>query len=597
MRLYIDHGNLDILNNSYKDLKKSIEKDSERGIYSLFDCLFDYTNKYSYTIYDNNQFEEILELALGSYSQKKYHNKNNNINNNEDLESEVYKLIVKTFTVDISPKEFMKSFERSIKRLFAIDASDKNISLTVVDTVHLYEKIIKFSFIDSDDTDSIISNYELNDIPIIQTIDKLQCVIALKEFLENIYSHFRNEKNTNNNLIRHLTDYSNLLEEYTDVMNPGDDQQAQQNYDVERKIREIHQKIKMEKDKCRWMTSDDQLQFGNLYRLDYYLLNENTILSDEILEKEKKIHYIAYRNINKTLKERTDFASNYSPKTNYQSILNLFNHLIPFLGNKLNEEKIEQNNKIYADVSHRIKNIIQSIQTPLLDILDWAEKKQSIKNVVKGTQIISDMVNLSSHSYSASIEDFIYDANNNSNKISIESLIIDSIKKVIPNMFDGKHFNNETRNYFTKKEHEIARKEFADKIENSNELDTIINYLERYFFKTKIDITNSADKKIGNDRNSETKLAIIFVELILNAFKNASYVDKSKRIFSLSTKFDENFTFSISNSYLQKRTIKTTGFGLDSVNRMLISLNGRLAIEKNKIYNTDLIILNIWEGS
>ena len=297
-----------------------------------------------------------------------------------------------------------------------------------------------------------------------------------------------------------------------------------------------------------------------------------------------------------------------SPVDEYKSKLNnlvlnqdiliqrVLGKLIPFYTDKLGKEKDAERDKVLADVSHRIKGLIHSIQTPLDNMLEWIEDKQQIKNAIKGTTLISDLVNMASHSYSASIDDFYYDARNNKNGITLETIFINSLKLAIPHMFDGKNYNKQNRNYFkTTEEHIEAKNEFQTKISDCNQIGIIKKYLNKYFFKTKIEISGIKKYSLESDRETPTKLIILYTELILNAIKNVSYLDKNQREVSISIGLSDDLKFSISNSYNKRRRVKTTGLGKYFVEKMVEAINGEYVFNDNKIYTAEIILQNLWE--
>ena len=260
------------------------------------------------------------------------------------------------------------------------------------------------------------------------------------------------------------------------------------------------------------------------------------------------------------------------------------------------EIKIAERDKILATVSHKIKGLIHSIQTPLTNMLEWAENPQGIKNALKGTVLISDLVNTASQSYTAKIDDFYHDVRKNEGGDTLESIILDSVKYSIPHMFDGKNYNKQNRNYFkTEEEHVEAQKKWYA-ISDSDALDPINNYLRKYFFKTDFDISAASKYRIGNDKGSASRLVSIFQELIFNAIKNASYLKKDARSVKISIKIDRSIIFKVSNSYDPDRRVKTTALGNVIVKNIIESVDGELSIDKDDtIFVVKVILPNFWE--
>jgi len=261
------------------------------------------------------------------------------------------------------------------------------------------------------------------------------------------------------------------------------------------------------------------------------------------------------------------------------------------------EIRIKERDKILATVSHKIKGLIHSIQTPLSNLLEWSKHPQTIKNALKGTVLISDLVNTASHSYTANIDDFYYDAKNNETGDSIESIILDSIKYSIPHMFDGRNYNKQNRNYFkTKEEHTIAQKEWY-LLSETDQLEPIIKYLNKYFFKVDFDFSDSSKYILGNDKSSSSKLITIIQELFFNAIKNVSYLEKNNRKVSLNVAIDDEMKFKVSNTYDKKRKLKTTALGTIIVKNIIESVDGQLNLtDDNDAFNAEVILPNFWKG-
>ena len=116
--------------------------------------------------------------------------------------------------------------------------------------------------------------------------------------------------------------------------------------------------------------------------------------------------------------------------------------------------RIDERNKIIADLSHSIKNLISTIIDPLENLKqESVVKPLVINNALKGANLIREIVNGMNLSFSGSIDDFYFDAKSNKGKdrINFKNIIIESLKYSIGNMFDGKYFSNSMRKYFPAK--------------------------------------------------------------------------------------------------------------------------------------------------
>ena len=89
-------------------------------------------------------------------------------------------------------------------------------------------------------------------------------------------------------------------------------------------------------------------------------------------------------------------------------------------------------------------------------------------------------------------------------------------------------------------------------------------------FKIDLDISDVSKVYIGNDRGSETKLAQLMQELVFNAIKNVSFIDKNKRSVIIKINLEDELQISISNTYDKDRRVKTTALGNIIIKILLI---------------------------
>lgn len=158
------------------------------------------------------------------------------------------------------------------------------------------------------------------------------------------------------------------------------------------------------------------------------------------------------------------------------------------LENKEHEKaqaKIEERNKVIADLSHSIKNLISTVIDPLENMKKEAVVKQPIiDSAIRGANLVREIVNAMNLSYKGSIEDFRYDAKNNSgnDKQDIKMMILESLKSSVGNMYDGKYFSAFQEGYFQLKQSFInAKLDWNADISQSKNLEEISGFLKKYF--------------------------------------------------------------------------------------------------------------------
>jgi hypothetical protein len=114
--------------------------------------------------------------------------------------------------------------------------------------------------------------------------------------------------------------------------------------------------------------------------------------------------------------------------------------------------KLAERDRVIAELSHHIKNIVSStVIDPLENLRVANEYKQYIvEDALKGAGIIRQIVNAMNLSFKGSLEDFEHDAVNNSgrNSMDLQNIVIESFRYSIANIFEGKFFGNFTHEYF-----------------------------------------------------------------------------------------------------------------------------------------------------
>ncbi|RZB34147.1 MAG: hypothetical protein SRB2_03540 [Desulfobacteraceae bacterium Eth-SRB2] len=260
---------------------------------------------------------------------------------------------------------------------------------------------------------------------------------------------------------------------------------------------------------------------------------------------------------------------------------------------------VDERNKIIADLSHSIKNLISTVIDPLENLKqEKVVKPAVIRNALRGANLVREIVNAMNLSFKGSIEDFYYDARNNIGKsqMDLESIINASLIYSIGNMFDGKYFSNFVRNYFpTKSIFQEARSKWT-RTSQSNDVQEIMGFLQKYFFEIDLAIVEETKYVMGNEKGSAMKLLILLQELILNAVKYSAFVSKGQRFLHI--EFDPDpreISIRIENRYKEKAKAKTSGIGHVIVENFAKLLNTEPIIKKDgDIYSVEIKFKNFW---
>lgn len=278
-----------------------------------------------------------------------------------------------------------------------------------------------------------------------------------------------------------------------------------------------------------------------------------------------------------------------------------------YLQDKITEiEKIkakkEERDKIIRSQAHNIKNILRSVINPL-EILKRKTQDSHIEEALKGTAIIREMVNAISLSYSGAPDDFFFDARNNKNGARLSELIIIALEASVSNIIkESEFFQSFWEQYFPDDEsYHIALNEFdkIQEIDRDKRLDSLIKFIEKYLFDLKIEFGQSARFIIGHTKSSNIKILSLFNELIFNAVKYTSFVEKNNRLVHILFSSNKNsITLRIENSSMHDIEAKTTGTGNLIIDNLLEVMGGKLLKHnfENDLHKIEIEFPNYWEG-
>ncbi len=277
----------------------------------------------------------------------------------------------------------------------------------------------------------------------------------------------------------------------------------------------------------------------------------------------------------------------------YNSILTKHNEIIDII-------KREERNRILANLSHSIKNLLHSVIDPLINLKnEIPEKTILINNAIKGANLIREIVNAINLSFKTTIDDLIWDVRNPGNEsLSLKDIILNGLKYSISNMFDFRYFSVYSGNYYPPK----LRNQFDEiknnweSISDTEDIHCIVEFVNRYMFNCNINLSNSNQYIIGNEKSSAIKLLILFQEIIFNAVKYTSFVPRDERFINISlTELEDKIIFEVQNSYKPEIKAKTTGIGIFVIDNFAQSLNIKpIIVTDNNIYSISLEFSNIW---
>jgi len=264
---------------------------------------------------------------------------------------------------------------------------------------------------------------------------------------------------------------------------------------------------------------------------------------------------------------------------------------------KIAQTKIDERNKVIADLSHSIKNLVNTIIHPLKNLKKEKDARPLvIDEALRGANLIREIVNAMNLSFEGSVEDFYYDARNGS-RTDMQSVFVESLIYSVGNMFDGKYFPNFQVEYFTSEDIlDKAESEWAY-ISQNKDLQEMTDFLREYFFEADFSFDGAADYAMGNENGSAIKFLILFQELILNAVKYSAFVSREDRRLQIQfTDTSEQIAVRIENRYNQKINVSTSGIGHVIVENFCKLIETEPVVTKeNGIYAVEVRFVNFWE--
>lgn len=226
-----------------------------------------------------------------------------------------------------------------------------------------------------------------------------------------------------------------------------------------------------------------------------------------------------------------------------------------------------ERNRITSNLSHSIKNAIRSIIDPLIVLKkELPHKDKLLSYAIKGANLIREMVTAINASINITLDDTIWDIkNSNDESMSLVEMIQDSVTYSIGNMFDFRNYPNPAQNYFpgsiTKNEYDFITSEWEKSI-SSLSFNSITTFANSFLFDLVVITPEVSYYRIGNTKSSAIKLLVLFQEIIFNAVKFTSYVDRSSRYIKVELNIRaDKLIFSVKNNYNPKVKAKTTGVG------------------------------------
>ena len=220
----------------------------------------------------------------------------------------------------------------------------------------------------------------------------------------------------------------------------------------------------------------------------------------------------------------------------------------------------------FVTINHSIKNLISSVDGALSRLERRLPSDQEfmcnlLKQAKQGVVIASDLANAITCSYrSTGTELWHEDILSENAKWSVQDILHDALSASIPHIFFRRYsqYEQESKNYFPDKDEGMrAEHEWYD----LSDINVRIAWINQHLFRFELNDSEVAACKVGNKYSTKTHLYVLFNEILLNAIKAASFVDKEQRNIKVSlTSAGGNIIVDISNSANPNRGI-SGGYG------------------------------------
>lgn len=302
-------------------------------------------------------------------------------------------------------------------------------------------------------------------------------------------------------------------------------------------------------------------ELGNSYSLE----NMRKFSADEL----KGWSYVSSNDYSRLLKKKNTQLVNLSLLQFVSIKLNTalqskFYELVHQFEREKWEARIDERNRLLANLSHSIKNNLSNVIDPLrLAEADSSHSNPQIQHALISAYRISDIVNAINYSVKGSVDDFIFDIQNIKEAKSLDELILDACITATNNMFDGRNFAPFTQLYFPSKTEYMRSKEDWQEISEAPGWSRYLLFMKEHMitFEAHID-KKMRDLRIGDSKKSFTKLLLLFQEIILNAIKYSAPVDKESRFITITLAAkDKLIVFDIKNRFRTDFPIKSSGLG------------------------------------
>lgn len=266
------------------------------------------------------------------------------------------------------------------------------------------------------------------------------------------------------------------------------------------------------------------------------------------------------------------------------------------------EEKIEERNRLLQNFSHNMKNTFIKAKAPLENLKREHERThtevpQEIDNSMKQIEKIEKVAHSINFSFKGSVSDILYDVHHHHDGTHLKALMIEALETAVENILDTSGmYSNFASRYFNLKQKKDVRQQFYQRCGN-HDFTSFHQFFETYFFPLSINVDAAENFVLGDTRHSATKFSLLFDELLFNAVKYTSLVERENRFINISLLTKQStIIFTVQNAFNpHNKEEKTTGIGHHIVQNLVSTMEGTYRKNtENGMYTITIHIRNFW---
>lgn len=256
----------------------------------------------------------------------------------------------------------------------------------------------------------------------------------------------------------------------------------------------------------------------------------------------------------------------------------------------MSDDANELRHDLYV-VTHDVRNLLASVRYSMehaMTAKTEEHRNMYISRSIQGVETALQIAGRTLYSNNGDI-DMLRRAINHSGPgaITLDGIIHNSLQAVASHAYDLKFFRQLACNYWSDDQELFikARQEFGESTTDQK----LLEHIQKYLFDISIE-GDGLGLKIGDNESVASRLAVLFNELLLNAVKYTSTLERGKRFVRVNISYSHgSLAVKIQNSAEEGQRICSNRLGLGSAERLVKALNGEFdSAFENKIYTSSI---------